>query len=101
MLGVLLFAAGEVQASTEVSAATLNAMYKENSRRQITDVDFFGAFEAGQWVTAPMLDYSVLQQQLFAGQTIACEVIQELAAPGLPESNSARPIALPSALPNQ
>lgn len=76
-------------------------MNKENSRRQITDVDFFGAFEAGQRVTAPMLDYFGLQQQFFAGQTIACEVIQELAAPTFPESNSARMIALPSALLNQ
>jgi hypothetical protein len=58
MLGVLVFAAAGVEASPEISPEALKALYDANTRRDITDADFFGSFQGTTWATKPMLDYA-------------------------------------------
>lgn len=62
MLGVLVFAAAGVEASTETSPEKLKAMYNANVRRDITDADFFGSFKGGSWAKQPMLSYAYSPQ---------------------------------------
>ena len=58
MLGMLVFAAAELEAATEISPEALKAQYDANTRRDMTDADFFGSFEGAAWATKPMLNYA-------------------------------------------